>query len=182
MLSAFSIDELAFGFGLLSIAVFLVIFVFRGLSRFFRGPDRAREEHAAASVASAGASAPKRSFAQSAKAWLKRRLELAYAFVDAGLAAIGVAGLILTILNWTSLWRVLWIPQVGSLDLNRLVFPDLNGRWTGVILSNGRLQGYEDTGKPLSHEDCVKWFGAYEEKTFVCLPIEYDISMSLFSV
>jgi hypothetical protein len=195
MLGAFSIDELAKGFGLLSIAAFLAIFFFRGLNRG-RPPDVAVPAAAlpaaaptpsgrppdVAAPAAAPAAAPTPSFTQLATAWFKTRLPWSYAFVDAALAAIGIVGLVLTILNWTSLWRVLWIPHAGALDLNRLVFPDLNGKWTGRILSNGRQHGYEDVSSPLSHADCVKWFGDYDEKNFVCLHINYDISMSLFSI
>ena len=184
MLGAFSFDELAIGFGLLSIAVFFAIFVFRGLHRrgLAEGEAAKRDDAAAVAPAMSRAAAGKLSLAQRAKAWFETRLRSPYAIVDAALTAIGIAGIILTLLNGTSLWRVLWMPHVGALDLNRLVFPDLNGRWTGVILSNGRLQGYEDGSNALSYADCIKWFGPYEEKSFVCLPITYDISMSLFAV
>jgi hypothetical protein len=155
MLAAFSFGELAKGFGILSIIVFALILVIRGLHR---------------KRLSGGTSKP------------KTRARAIFAVVAAAMSAIGISGSVLTILDVTQAWRVFWIPN-SVVDLNKLVFPDLNGKWVGAILSNGPQHGYRDSLRHLPKTECEKLFRqAVDEMKFVCLPVNYSISMSLFRI
>jgi SMODS-associating 2TM, beta-strand rich effector domain len=85
--------------------------------------------------------------------------------------AITFVGFLLTVLDYTNSWRWGWIAN-NWLDLNKLVFPDLNGTWHGSLSSNTRGEGVENGVCP--------WLDQSNRSQFGCYQIDMTISMGLF--
>jgi hypothetical protein len=89
--------------------------------------------------------------------------------------AVGIAGLMLWLADITHAWRPVW----SALGLSQSVFPDLNGSWKGIILSNGPQHGYTDicprTGSATAN--CA----SSNPTKFVCLPVEVIGTMTLLT-
>lgn len=154
-MAAFSFIELAQGFGLLAILAFVPAYVFR-------------RRHALAVAREATAEA---------YAGVARRPQAARDGAAAALQAVGIAVFLLTAMNATGAWRWLWQPN-GVADLNRLVFPDLNGEWQGVLLSNGRNTDLRPPPSP-TQPDCSV-FGIARIEDFACIKVAVSIDMSFF--
>jgi hypothetical protein len=96
---------------------------------------------------------------------------------SAALQALGVAVFLVTAMNLTGAWRYLWTPN-PVLDLNNVIFPDLNGEWEGVLLSNGPLRNQElDTSQVQPKPDCTV-FGLGNIDKFACINVRVSIDMS----
>jgi hypothetical protein len=85
---------------------------------------------------------------------------------------ITVVVFLFTALDYTSWWRLAWTPN-RLINLNALVFPDLNGRWHGSLISNRKGEGQENGSCPELDPS--------ERTVFGCYSIDVTISMSLFS-
>ena len=96
---------------------------------------------------------------------------------SAALQALGVAVFLVTAMNLTGAWRYLWTPN-PVLDLNNVIFPDLNGEWEGVLLSNGPLRNQElDTSQVQPKPDCTV-FGLGNIDKYACINVRVSIDMS----
>jgi hypothetical protein len=159
MLKALSFDELLFYFGILCILIFLIILIIRGLHRF--------------------RSASQASDTVTQKSW--RLGGVVFALATAAMQAVGISASTLAFLNMTDAWRIVWTLN-PPLDLNELVFPDLNGKWEGRILSNGPLHPgpFPDIAQRQTRNDCDKVFGIFDVSRFACLEVKASIVMSLF--
>lgn len=89
--------------------------------------------------------------------------------------AVGIAGLALWVLDVTQAWRPVW----RVLGLDQLVFPDLNGRWSGTILSNGPQLGYKDLCQGAGSGPAPATCTSSDPARFACLPVEVKVSMTL---
>jgi len=79
--------------------------------------------------------------------------------------------LLFTILDYTNWWRWAWTPN-HLLNLNALVFPDLNGKWRGSLSSNRRGETPENGVCP--------WLEGNRDR-FGCYDVNVIISMGLFN-
>lgn len=153
MLAAFSFAELLQGFGILCIVVFVVIVLIKKL-HLARNVDGEKQDSVEFS-------------------------RVAFKIVGVAFQAVGISVFILTVLDLTNAWRVLWRPN-GVLDLNGVVFPDLNGRWEGLLLSNGPLQDAPSNPQQMPKPDCSA-FGEPGVERFGCDHVTVNISMGLFA-
>jgi hypothetical protein len=186
MLKAFAFGELLTGFGVLTLVVLgLIILTDRLSKRFFErsgtGPEGQEPPPKEGTAAPQGQEPPSKAgtaVPQGQEAPEKTNFfGRATKTVGQVMQAIGVAGFVLWAFDATGLWRPVW----SICGLNQLVFPDLNGTWTGTILSNGRIHKHPDAcTKPLPSPDRTNCVSPDPEK-FVCLPVEVTISMTLLS-
>jgi hypothetical protein len=159
MLKAFSFDELLTGFGVLTPVIFGLIILTKKLCRQLSGRRSGAEREGKDGTERSGF------FGRATTA------------VDLVTQAVTIAGLVLWVMDATALWRPVW----SALGLNQRVFPDLNGTWTGTILSNGRIHKHPDLcTKPLPSPDPTAC-NSQDPAKFVCLPVEVKISMTLVS-
>lgn len=77
-----------------------------------------------------------------------------------------------TALDYTGWWRWAWTPN-RLIDLNALIFPDLNGSWHGSLISNRKREGQENGSCPELDQK--------QRAVFGCYSIDVAVSMSLFS-
>ena len=87
--------------------------------------------------------------------------------------AIAVVGILFAFLNYTTLWRLAWIPN-SLVDLNKVVFPDLNGKWNGHLLSN------RDQNEGAKIVDCPWWNENNRKRS--CYPLDMTVVMDLFEI